>query len=331
MFRAVPVLVRAAGLALAAPSAAQSQAVNGAIEGTIVDASGGVLPGVAVTLTNTDTGAARTVVTNDQGLYRAPLLPLGTYRVTAELQGFKKFEQAGVPLATGQTAVVDIAHAVGDVTEVVTADSPIVDPGKIDLGRNMNEREIQTLPLTSALSVQGDDGRSDPTNLERDRGPNIMETRHTFAGSIVATPTFDTGNALLHALLNDNEVGVMIQLNSGLPFTVRSNLDLNQDGITGNDRPLDVGRNSMYLPARYNADLRYSRFIPVRGSMKGEVVPEFKNLFNNRQTAGVNRTVATNAAGNPIALIPASANDFPIAGRSGYEARQLKIGFKFDF
>ncbi len=48
------------------------------------------------------------VVTNESGLYRAPLLSLGTYRVAAELQGFKKFEQTGVSLRAGQTAVIDV-------------------------------------------------------------------------------------------------------------------------------------------------------------------------------------------------------------------------------
>jgi len=55
---------------------AQSTAVNGTIEGTVLDASGGVLPGVPITVTNVDTGALRVVVTNERGLYRAPLLPL---------------------------------------------------------------------------------------------------------------------------------------------------------------------------------------------------------------------------------------------------------------
>src|SRR6476660_8511368 len=94
---------------LAAPAAyAQSTATNGSIEGTVVDSSGAVLPGVTVTVTNTDTGTARTVVTNDKGLYRAPLLPLGSYRVVAELQGFKKFEQTGITLSVGQAAVINV-------------------------------------------------------------------------------------------------------------------------------------------------------------------------------------------------------------------------------
>src|SRR5207247_109679 len=88
---------------------------------------------------------------NEKGLYRAPLLQLGTYRVIAELQGFKKFEQSGVTLSAGQTAVVNMTLGVGQVTEVVsvTADSPIVNLGKVDQGRTLNEREIKSLPLTS--------------------------------------------------------------------------------------------------------------------------------------------------------------------------------------
>src|SRR5581483_1756735 len=86
-------------LAIAAPAYAQSTAANGAIEGTVTDTSGGVLPGVTVTITNVETGIDRTVVTTEKGLYRAPLLPLGKYRVDIELQGFKKFQQTDVTLS----------------------------------------------------------------------------------------------------------------------------------------------------------------------------------------------------------------------------------------
>lgn len=133
------------------PAFAQSQAVNGTIEGTVVDASGAVLPGVTVTVTNTDTGAARTVVTNERGVYRALLLPLGQYKVTAELQGFKTFEQTGVGLSAGMTAVVNVTMGVGAVSEVVsvTGEAPIAEPGKIDLGRTISATEIKNLPLVS--------------------------------------------------------------------------------------------------------------------------------------------------------------------------------------
>src|SRR5688572_11428662 len=90
-------------------SAGQSTAINGTLEGTVKDDQGALLPGVTVTVTNIDTGEQRVVVTNESGLYRAPLLSLGTYRISAELQGFKKFEQTGVSLRAGQTAVIDVS------------------------------------------------------------------------------------------------------------------------------------------------------------------------------------------------------------------------------
>jgi carboxypeptidase family protein len=149
MFRALSALF--ISVAFAASAAAQGQAINGTIEGTVTDESGAVLPGVTITLTNIDTGETRVVITNESGLYRAPLLQLGTYRVSAELAGFKKFEQTGIGLAAGQVAVIAIKLSVGAVTETVavTAEAPVVDLGKIEQGRTLNERELKNLPNTS--------------------------------------------------------------------------------------------------------------------------------------------------------------------------------------
>ncbi len=135
----------------AAHALAQSQAVNGTIEGTISDESGAPLPGVSVTVSNLDTGDTRVVVTNEGGVYRAPLLPLGRYRVAAELQGFKKFEQQGLTISAGQSAVINVTLSVGSMSETVTvtSEAPIAEPGKIDLGRTIGETEIRNLPLVS--------------------------------------------------------------------------------------------------------------------------------------------------------------------------------------
>lgn len=130
---------------------AQSQAINGTIEGTIEDAQAGAVPGVRVTVTNVDTGLVRTVTTGSDGFYRALLLPLGSYRVRADLSGFKTIERDGVTLVAGKTAVVDMTMSVGGVEEVVsvTADTPIAEPGKIDLGRTITSEEVKNLPLVS--------------------------------------------------------------------------------------------------------------------------------------------------------------------------------------
>ena len=66
-----------------------------------------------------DTGTTRTSVTNEDGVYRAILLPLGRYRIVAELQGFKTFEQQGVTLSAGQTALINVELCVGSVSETV--------------------------------------------------------------------------------------------------------------------------------------------------------------------------------------------------------------------
>jgi hypothetical protein len=139
-------------LLIAAPLAtAQSTAINGAIEGVVKDTTGAVLPGVTVTITNTDTGTFRSLTTGPSGAYRAPLLPLGTYTVRAEMQGFKAFERKGFTLSAGQTVAVDVTLEVGGMQEVVsvTGESPVAQPGKIDLGRTISEAEVKNLPLVS--------------------------------------------------------------------------------------------------------------------------------------------------------------------------------------
>ena len=152
-YRLLSVGVLSALIALVAPAAAaaQAQAANGNIEGIVRDTTDAPLPGVTVTVTNMDTGTARTSITNDEGVYRAILLPLGRYRIVAELQGFKTFEQQGLTLSAGQTALINVQLGVGSVSETVsvTSESPVAQPGKIDLGRTIGENEIKNLPLVS--------------------------------------------------------------------------------------------------------------------------------------------------------------------------------------
>jgi hypothetical protein len=184
-------------------------------------------------------------------------------------------------------------------------------------------------PIPSTLSVQGDTGgRSDMTNLDRDKGPNILDQRHTFVGSIVARPEVHVSNGFLNAFLNNNQFGVAILLASGIPVNVRSNLELNRDAV-GSDRPNGVGRNSLNLPSRKNVDFRYTRGFTLRGTSRVEVLAELKNIFNTVQWASVNSVVTTDAQGNPVNPIPASGGDFPATG--GYEQRQFQLGFKFLF
>ena len=130
---------------------AQSQALNGQIEGTVSDQNNAAVPNVLITVTNLETGATRTATTDESGVYRFPLLSLGTYRITAEAPNFKKLVREGITLTTGQTATVDLNLPAGEVQEVITvsSDTSVTDAGKTDVGRVMNTREVQNLPLIS--------------------------------------------------------------------------------------------------------------------------------------------------------------------------------------
>ena len=82
--------------AFAAPRMARAQTFRGAIVGTILDQSQAPVPGAKVTVRNEATGLTRTATTDDAGNYDIPELPLGSYTVTVEKQGFASVTQAGL-------------------------------------------------------------------------------------------------------------------------------------------------------------------------------------------------------------------------------------------
>ena len=185
-------------------------------------------------------------------------------------------------------------------------------------------------PLTGTYVVGSQDDRvSDPSNLDRDKGVTPFNQLHTFSISTVIAPRV-ADTAAGAAIWNNNQLGIILQANSGLPFHIRSNFDLNADGV-GNDRPIGVERNAGRLGRVLNLDLRYSRFIPVRGAQRAELFLEAKNLFNTENISAVNRVITTDALGNPVAPIALRGADYPLSGKSGYDQRLIQLGFKYIF
>src|SRR5262249_22950209 len=97
--------------------AAAQPAQLGQIGGTITDTSGGVLPGVTLTAISQDRGFSRNVVSDAQGRYLFPSIPIGLYRVLAELQGFKQVTLADNLVETEKTTRIDIKLEVGTISE----------------------------------------------------------------------------------------------------------------------------------------------------------------------------------------------------------------------
>ncbi|MEO6236734.1 MAG: carboxypeptidase-like regulatory domain-containing protein, partial [Vicinamibacterales bacterium] len=102
---------------VAAAAAAQSN--TGQISGAVKDSSGGVLPGVTVTVTNLGTAISRTAVTDDRGSYVITNLPVGTYAVAVELQGFRKSEKKGFEVTPQGKLSADFSLSVGAMSETV--------------------------------------------------------------------------------------------------------------------------------------------------------------------------------------------------------------------
>lgn len=138
-------------LAVLSPAVARAQtAATGSIEGVVKDPSGAVLPGVAVTVRNTDTNATRELVTDAGGRYRATALQPGPYEVTANLAGFEAQPISNVGVLVGQTHSVDLAMRPAGVAETVTVtgETPLIDTRRTDVSAVVGETAIANLPVT---------------------------------------------------------------------------------------------------------------------------------------------------------------------------------------
>src|SRR5207247_7963064 len=89
------------------------------ISGTVRDESAAVLPGVEVTVTQTETGISRSAVTNETGTYVLPNLPLGPYRLGAGLPGLRTFAHTGIVLQVNSDPTINIILQVRQVTEQI--------------------------------------------------------------------------------------------------------------------------------------------------------------------------------------------------------------------
>ncbi|PYV95789.1 MAG: hypothetical protein DMG89_20205 [Acidobacteria bacterium] len=126
-----------------------AQVDRGAITGTVTDASGAVMGGVTVIITNTETNQANRYATNDSGGFVANLLRIGKYTVTAEKSGFQKTVQENVEVGVNQVVRVDLRMQVGVVTQTVEvgAAPSLIQTETTSLGTIETERRIVTLPL----------------------------------------------------------------------------------------------------------------------------------------------------------------------------------------
>ncbi len=135
------------GLLWTAGSGLAQNTNSGDIRGTVTDASGAVVPGVAVTLLNTDTGVTKDLVTNSAGLYDAVSILPGHYTITFAKEGFGKLVRSGINLEVGQISVDGQLNVGGTTQQVqVTEEVPLLQTETAQQATTLQARTMQELP-----------------------------------------------------------------------------------------------------------------------------------------------------------------------------------------
>src|SRR5262252_2464102 len=126
-----------------------AQGATASISGTVLDPTGAAIPGASITVRNLGTTFTRTVISDDQGRYVAPELPIGEYEVQASLAGFQTVVRRGISLTVGSRPVVDLQLPIGQAAETVsvTGDVSPVETTSSSVSSLVNQTQMRELPL----------------------------------------------------------------------------------------------------------------------------------------------------------------------------------------
>src|SRR5580658_5881726 len=211
--------------------------VTAAISGRVADPSGAGVRGVAITVKDLETGAARSITTDDAGNFRALSLPIGQYQVKAEKAGFKTEVRTGVNLLVGQEAVVDLHLQVGDLAQevVVTEDGPVVNTTTSSVSGFVGEREIKDLPLN---------GRS---------FDNLLTLNPGIVNYTLKSANTSTSNGNTFSVDGRRPMDNLFLLN-GIEYTGSSQLAITPGGVSGYLLGIDAVREFNVETDTYGAE-----------------------------------------------------------------------------
>jgi len=171
---------------------AVAQIQNGQFEGTVTDPTGAAIAGAKVTVTNLGTGLTVSLTTNQNGLYVAKELPVGTYKITAEAPGFKTRSNTNVTLNAGSILRVDQRMEVGQANTVVevSGEATIVNTEDSKLATTVDSEQIANLPLNGRNVfdlIQMQPGAVNVANVLSENGHNtvVNGVREDFNGFLI--------------------------------------------------------------------------------------------------------------------------------------------------
>ena len=228
--RSVPLVILFALLSI--PRVALAQAGTASVFGDIKDQQGATLPGATVTLTSLDTGAVRTAVTSESGMYRFVAIPPGLYSVKVELNGFRTAVHEKLQVAVDTQTSLEMKMELGSVSETVevTGFSPLINTTDASLGNVISGQQIQMLPL---------EARNPVGLLSLQAGAVYLPSNDQRSGSVSGARS-DQSNVTLDGVdVNDPQFGYAY--NSVLRVTLES---LQEFRVSTSNYSADMGRSS---------------------------------------------------------------------------------------
>ena len=218
-------------LVLAIVANARADVTRFDLSGTVVDGTGGVLPGVSVTLKNVDTGFVRSTVTDDQGRYSfAALNPTGRWTLSVELQGFAPQNREGLEFQANTKPEMNFRLGVGTLQEAVTvhASAPLIRTRESELSTILDTKQVENLP----------------TN-----GRNFLSLLQT-SGSVVPTGTTSSSNISV----NGQGTRMANFVADGVSMTGREIRTVNGEFGGGNGLSIDVIKELQVITNGFKAE-----------------------------------------------------------------------------
>jgi Carboxypeptidase regulatory-like domain len=286
---------------LAATAMLWSQVVGSSVSGTIRDETGAGIAETVVSVKNTETGAERKLVTDGDGRYSAPSLSIGRYEVTANKDGFSAATKTGIELVVGQSTVVDLTLAVGEVRQAITVEAApeVVNLTTHQVSGLVSERQVKDLPLN---------GRSYDQLVTLN--PGIVNYTAERSGG-VGTSNSSVGN--MFAISGRRPQENLFLLN-GVEFTGASVINNTPGGTSGQLLGVDAVREFNVVTDTYGAeygkrpggqvsivtasgtnDLHGTAFEFLRNS-----VLDARNFFDQGSIPGFRRNSFGGALGGPL-------------------------------
>ena len=194
-----------------------SQLNYGRILGAITDQTGGVIAGATVTITDTDRGVTRTLVTDNAGEYNAPSLLPSTYSVKAEAKGFRTVDRQNVVIGVGQDVRVDLTLTPGEQTQTVTVTEavPIVETTNAELGGTLQNQLFNELPVSGRLYtkllefVPGVSSRPGGSTPNFSSNGSVGSAQDWMIDGVSALNIFDSGGPLVGVNSGVDNLGIL--------------------------------------------------------------------------------------------------------------------------